>query len=117
MSGVKLWSVKQVGPVYFNGQQIGTTARDEHFVVDVKPGTYDVSCSPQEPEKNFVEKKSITFSAGETKHLVCDMATRGAGMYFGLIGAMVSEYLTKTYLEERMIDTQTSKLVGYSKLP
>lgn len=116
-SGVKLWSVKQVGPVYFNGRQVGVTAKDEHFVVDVKPGTYEVSCQPLEPEKNFVEKRSMTFFAGQTTYLACDMAPQGAGAMFGLIGALASQYLTKSYLEERKLEPKSSKLVGYARVP
>jgi hypothetical protein len=114
-SGIKMWSVHQVGPVEFNGQLVGHTSKDEHFVLDVLPGTYEASCSPQEPDKNFTEKRQFTFAAGETKYLACDMAPKGAGMYFGLIGALASTYLTKTYLTDAPLEV-TSKLVGYTRL-
>jgi len=115
MSGVKLWSVHQVGPVFVNNQRVGTNAKDEHLVVDVLPGAYEVYCTPEEPEKNFIEKRQFTFSAGETRYFACNMEPKGAGMYFGLIGVLASEHLTKTYFQERPIDTN-SKLVSYKKL-
>lgn len=113
-SGVKLWSVHQVGPVFIDNQRIGTNAKDEHFVVDLRPGTYEAYCTPAEPEKNFTEKRQFTFAANETRYLACDMESEGAGMYFGLIGALASEYLTKSYLQDRPLDP-TSKLVSYKK--
>jgi Protein of unknown function (DUF2846) len=115
MSGIKLWSVHQVGPVYINNQQVGNTAKDEHSVVDVLPGTYETYCAPEQPDKNFAEKRQFTFGAGETHYLACDMEPKGAGMYFGLIGALASDYLTKTFLNEKPLDAN-SKLVAYSKL-
>ena len=114
-SGVKLWSVKQVGPVYINGKPVGQTAKDEHFVVDLASGTYELSCEPLEPEKNLVEKRSMSFAPGETKYLACSMVPEGAGGMFGLIGALVSTYLSKSFLEEHKLDAQSSKLVGYSR--
>ncbi len=114
-SGVKLWSVKQVGPVYINGKRAGQTAKDEHFVVDVLAGSYELSCEPLEPEKNLVERRSMSFAAGQTSFLACTLASEGAGGAFGLIGALVSTYLTKSFLEEHKLDTQSSKLVGYTK--
>ena len=115
-SGVKLWSVHQVGPVFFNDQRVGTNAKDEHLVVDLRPGTYEAYCTPEEPEKNFSEKRQFTFVANETRYLACDMEPKGAGMYFGLIGALASEHLTKSYLQDRPIGPN-SRLVSYKKLP
>lgn len=112
-SGVKLWSVAQVGPVSINGKPVGQTAKDEHFVVDLAAGTYELSCEPLEPEKNLAEKRSISFALGETKYLACSMAPHGVGSMFGLIGALASTYLTKSFLEEHKFDVQSSKLVGY----
>jgi uncharacterized protein DUF2846 len=115
MSGVKLWSVHQVGPIYINNKRVGSDAKDEHFVVDVLPGTYEAYCTPEEPEKNFAEKQQFTFGAGETHYLVCDMEPKGAGMYFGLIGALASEYTTKTYLHEKQQMDANSRLVAYNQ--
>lgn len=112
---IKLRFVNQVGPVFINNQLVGTTAKDEHFAVDLLPGTYEVYCTPAEPDKNFIEKRQFTFKGGETRYFACDMESKGVGMFFGLVGALVSEYLTKTYLEERPMDNN-SKLVSYQKL-
>src|SRR6266487_904686 len=116
MTGVKLWSVHQVGPVFINNQNVGSTAKDEHFVVDLLPGIYEAYCTPEQSEKNFIEKRQFTFKAGETRYFACDMGPKGPGMYFGLIGVLASEYLTQTYLEERPMDNPNSKLVSYKKL-
>lgn len=116
MSGVKLWSVHQVGPVYINDQQVGSTAKNEHFVVDLMPGTYEAHCTPEEPYKNYVEKREFTFEAGEVRYLSCDQASKGVGMAFGLIGALLSEYVTKSYLKEKDSIDSSSKLVSYRKL-
>jgi hypothetical protein len=114
-SGIKVWSVHQVGPAYINGQLVGNLAKDEHLVVDVLPGHYEAYCSPEEPDKNFTDKRQFTFAAGETRHLACDMAPKGAGAYFGLIGALASTYLTQTYLTDEPMEPN-SRLVAYKKL-
>jgi len=116
MSGVKLWSVHQVGPVFINNQRVGATAKDEHLAVDLLPGTYEAYCTPEQPGKNFMEKRQFTFKAGEIRYFACDMDSKGAGMSLGLIGYLFSEYVTKTYLEERPMDNPNSKLVSYEKL-
>lgn len=113
--GVRMWSVHQVGPVFFNGEQVGTTAKGEYFVVDLRPGEYDVSCSPAEPEKNYTEPSKMTFTAGATHYLACDQVSKGAGVYFGAIGALASEYVTKTFLVERPLYPD-SKIVRYTKV-
>ena len=116
MSGVKLWSVHQVGPVFINNQLVGATAKDEHFAVDLLPGTYEAYCTPEQPYKTFIEKRQFTFMVGETRYFACDMDSKGVGMMFGLVGALASEYLTKAYLEEKPMDNPKSKLVSYKKL-
>jgi hypothetical protein len=115
MGGVRLWSVHQVGPVFINGQEVGKDAKGEHFVVDMLPGAYEAYCSPEDPYKNLVEKRTFTFGAAETHYLTCDMVQKGAGMFFGTVGALASEYLTKTYLNEKPLEAD-SKLVAYKKL-
>ena len=114
---VNLWSVHQVGPVFINGQEVGSTAEDEHFVVDLLPGTYELNCAPSEPEKNYSEKTTFVFSAGETRYLACDQitgawASKGVS---GYVGVMVSDdYLSKNAFVERSLD-ESSKLVSYRK--
>lgn len=115
MSGIKLWSVGQVGPVFINGQEVGSTAKNEYLAVDILPGTYETSCLPAQPDKNFTDKRQITFTAGETHYFACDMEPKGAGMYFGLIGALASQYLTQTHLDEKPADPLI-RLVSYKRL-
>lgn len=114
-SGVRLWSVHQVGPVYINNRQVGSTAKDEYIAVDLRPGTYEVYCSPEKPEKNKIIKTSITITAGQKLNLVCDMEQEGAGGMFGLLGAIAAEYLTRTVLVEREMDNPQSRLVSYKR--
>jgi hypothetical protein len=109
MQAVALANVRQVGPVYIDGRYVGSTGQNEYFVVDVTPGKYELACSPQEPVRNVAEKKSFGVAAGETKYLSCEMASAKSDLG--------PEYLSKTYLEERPLDLDGGKLVGYSKLP
>lgn len=112
-----LWSVNQVGPVYVDDTVVGSPGEKEHIIVDLYPGSYVVKCTPHEPDKNFAEPVTITVSSGQTRYFACDQAPKGLGMAFGLIGVLLSEHLTKTYPEERPLEAQSSKLVGYTKLP
>lgn len=114
----RLWAVGQVGPVFINDRQIWSSAIDEYIIVDLLPGIYEISWTPGDPDayKVFTEKRKVTLEAGEIRHFACDMAQKGAGMHFGLIGALASEYLTKTYLEERPMDNPDSILVAYKVL-
>jgi hypothetical protein len=43
------------------------------------------------------------------------MAPKGAGVYFGLIGSLASDYVAKTYLEERPMDNPDSIPVSYKR--
>lgn len=104
-----LTSVRQVGPVYVDGQYVGDVAQNEYFIVDVKPGTHSVSCSPLEPVRNFIEQRRVNFAPGKTKSLVCDMATAR--------GELGDKYSSRTYLEERTINLQQGAVVGYTKAP
>lgn len=115
MNGIRLWSVHQVGPVYLDGKDVGSTAKNEYIAVDVKPGTYEAYCTQDEPVKNYIKKSSITIKSGETKSFACDMATYGAGAAFGALGALASDYLTQSFLVERNVSAD-SKLVSYKKL-
>lgn len=112
-SWARLWAVGQVGPVFINGQQIWSSAKDEYIIIDLLPGTYELSWTPGNPDKNYTEKRLVQFRAGEIRHFACDMDQKGAGMHFGAIGALASEYLTKSYLEERPMDNPNSTLVAY----
>ena len=123
--GAELRSVQQVGPVFIDNRRVGSTAKGEHFIVDLMPGTYEVYCMPEQPEKNFVEKSQFTFKAGEIRYFACDMKSMNVtsstvGSMFGALGAAIaysaSEYVSKTYLAERPMDDPKSKLVSYKKL-
>lgn len=115
MNGIKLWSVHQVGPVFLNEKDIGSTAKNEYIAVDVNPGTYEAHCTQAEPVKNFIKKTNITIKAGQTKSFACDMSTYGSGGAFGILGALASDYLTQSFLIEREI-SEDSKLVSHKRL-
>lgn len=117
LGGNKLWSVNQVGPVYLNNKKLGSTAKDEHFVVDINPGTYEFYCSQEIPdEKLYKEKRNFEFVAGETRYFACDIKLeKNIGTMFGLAGALASKYLGRSYLEEKETLDSSSKLVAYSK--
>lgn len=109
MQQLALSSVRQVGPVYLNGKYVGNTGQNEYFVIDVAPGEYEASCSPQEPVRNIIEKMSFKVVSGETKHLVCEMGRPKMDE--------AEKYQSRTYLEERGIDLSTERAVVYTKLP
>ncbi len=115
-AGVKLWSVHQVGPVFVDDQHVGNTAKDEHFVVDLRLGSYEEYCEPEQPDRNRVEKRQFRFNAGETYYLSCEMSNKGVGIGFGMVGAIFSKYLTKSYLAEKTMSDPDSKLVAYKRL-
>jgi hypothetical protein len=114
-AGIKLWSIHQVGPVFFNDLHIGDTAKNEYIVVDLQPGTYETSCAPSDPEKNFPEKRNFIFLSGHTYYLACDMENN-AGMAFGLAGYLVSNYVSKTFLDEKSGPDPEDKVVSYKSL-
>jgi hypothetical protein len=109
----RLWTTEQLGPVFINDQPVWDAAKDEYIVIDLLPGSYKLSWTPRASEKIYTEKRQFTFRAGETRHFACDVAPKGAGSYFGLIGALASDYLYKTYLEERPMDNPNSNPVAY----
>lgn len=113
LSWVRLKGAALNGPVFINDRQVWTSEIDEYIIVDLLPGVYELSWTPGEPDKIYTEKRKITFQGGETRHFACDLAQKGAGVYFGLVGALASEYLYKSYLEERPMDNPNSTLVAY----
>jgi len=54
-------------------------------------------------ENCTVEKRQFTFNESDDRFFVCDMANKGVGIYFGLIGALASDYLQRMYIEERAL--------------
>lgn len=107
-TGGTLATVRQTGPVYIDGRWAGDVAQNEYIVLDVKPGVHEVGCSPLEPVKNYVEKRKVVFEPGETKSLVCDMATAR--------GDLAAGYNSKTYVVPRRINPAAAP-VDYKKIP
>lgn len=118
------------GPVVIDGQDVGHATSDEYFVVDLLPGTYAVTCTPDHLNGNFTEKRDLTFKVGETRAFACDRAPYGGGwaavVPFGAIGGAVvaaastsstsPKYSFKTHLVERPSIVRLRKVVAYSKL-
>jgi len=115
MSGVDLWSDHQVGPVFINQKNVGSTAKDEHIAVDLLAGTYEVYCTQNKPEKNLIEKRKITIQDRKSSYYACQMEMHGAGGFFGALGALASEYITKSYIDEGTLENPNSRLVSYLK--
>ena len=107
-TGGTLATVRQLGPVYIDGRWAGDVAQNEYIVLDVKPGVHEVACSPLEPVKNYIETRKVVFEPGETKSLVCDMATAR--------GDLAAGYNSKTYVEPRRINPAATP-VDYKKIP
>ena len=112
----KLKIKTQVGPVLLNKEVIGTTAKKEYFVVDVKPGEYSLECTPSTSKKNYVNDLDVTFVAGETRYFSCNMKTKGFGFWLGPFGILLSRYLTQTFPIEETEAQLNGNLVSYSQL-
>lgn len=105
---------EHVGPIFINNQNVGSTAYREYIAVDLQPGSYEAYCTPEEPLKNFPEKRQIVVKAGDQQYFACDVIPKGSAS-FGLLGMALADYLSATALVERPLASD-SKLVGYSKI-
>lgn len=111
---VRMWNNSQVGPVFINGLNVGSTAKNEHFSVDIEPGEYEIYCDSHTPnKKRYSEKKTYVLSSGDKRYFACDMAKKGVGVHFGLIGILASEYLWKSMVNERPLDNPKSRYVEH----
>jgi len=112
--GVRNWSDNQVGPVYINDIRVTSTAKDEHFIVDIEPGDYQLHCDTNKRGiKRLIKKNSYNFAAGEERNLSC-MVQPMAAAYFGLIGLAVAKYAEQSSVVEQPFDIGQSRLVGYA---
>jgi len=112
--GVRNWSDNQVGPVYINDIKVTSTAKDEHFIVDIKPGVYQLHCDTNKPGiKRLLKKNSYSFAAGEEHSLSC-MVQAKAAAYFGLIGIAVAKHAEQSSVVEQSFDIEQSRLIGYA---
>ena len=110
----KLWSEGQVGPVFINGQRVWTFAKNEHIAIDLLPGVYEVNWVPNQADKVFSQKTTITITSGSNRYFATDSEPR-IGASFGLIGALLSEYLSNSVINEKQKLDVESKLVSYMK--
>jgi hypothetical protein len=121
MDWANLWTVDQIGPFFINNQRISTPAEGEHLIIDLLPGTYELSWIPNKSDKIFQEKHKFTLNSGETRYFACDVAIKkGAwewelfGLTGALAGALAAEYTAKTYVIERPMDNPNSIPVVYT---
>ena len=117
------------GLVTINDQDVGHATSDRYLVVDLRPGTYEVACTPENPKDYFIEKRNLIFAAGEII-LACDRAPYGAGwgavLPFGAIGGAVAgaasasepnkSYTLKSHIVPRPTKSKFNKVVSYMKL-
>lgn len=125
--------------IFVNDSKVATLSENQYTVLDIKSGSYLIGCSPTEPSKNYPVAKAITFKPGGHKYFACDMdnfsedtrakdtvlmvpfgvlggAVGGAigGAIMGASDASLSDFKTKSYLDERPLPAG-SQLVGYYK--
>jgi len=111
---VKLWTEGQVGPVFINGKRIWTFAKNEYVAIDLLPGVYEIYWVPNKNDKIFSQKTAITITAGTTRFFGADSEAR-VGAFFGLAGALASDYLFNSLISEKQKIDSESKLVSYVK--
>ncbi|WP_041533002.1 DUF2846 domain-containing protein [Pelobacter propionicus] len=114
-SNIPLKETANTGPVFVNGQNIGSTAFKEYIVADIMPGRYEAYWVPTAPEKFYSEKTMIDIQVGQVRYFSCDISTMGEGGSLGLIGVLASDYLWRGWLAERPLDNE-GKLVSYFKI-
>lgn len=103
----------QTGPVFIDGINVGSVARNEHIIVDLLPGTYEMSWIPHEPYKVFIEKTKISVALGQTRQYSCDMGQKGSGIMFGAIGVFASDYIYRGFLTEQPIKSDNRPVAYY----
>jgi hypothetical protein len=114
---VDLKKKSQTGPIYINGQKVGSIAYKEYLAVDLLPGSYRVYWEPEEGKENFSSgKKVITLKAGDIRYFTCDQS---AGVYpgrgWGFVSTLSSKFPWYGYLTERSSLDDKSRLVSYFK--
>ena len=70
---VQLWSKHQVGPFLINDKEVGSTAKGEYLLVDLRPGTYKATCTQHDPFNTTNLPVEIQINAGEQRYFACDM--------------------------------------------
>lgn len=73
-NGVQLWSKHQVGPFLINDKEVGSTAKGEYILVDLRPGTYEATCTQHKPFNTTNLPIELQINAGEQRYFACDMA-------------------------------------------
>lgn len=130
--------------IIVNDNKIASLKENQYVVADIKAGDYVIGCIPTEPTKNFPVGKSVKFKSGSFKYYACDMdsfaedtrakdgaITAAMALPFGFLGgavggalggaiagatdASLSDFKTKTYLDERPIPSGY-QLTEYKRL-
>jgi len=122
-NGIQLWSKHQVGPFLINDKEVGSTAKGEYLLVDLRPGTYKATCTQHEPFNTTNLPVELQINAGEQRYFACDMAfademdslAEELILPGGVRGFMSIASGTVSFLKERPIDLYDSKLSFYTK--
>jgi len=121
--GVQLWSKHQVGPFLINDKEVGSTAKGEYLLVDLRPGIYKATCTQHEPFDTTDLPIELQINAGEQRHFACDMAfademdslAEELILPGGVRGFMSIASGTVSFLKERPVDLYDSILSSYTK--
>ena len=117
-AGEKLASARQIEPVFINGKRVGQVAKDEYFVVDIQPGTYEAYCAPEASEKTQVHKQQVTFKPDELRYFSCDIE-EAPGSKAGWVDSLLAKAASRSsrsYLAEYPSNQVGSRLTDYRKL-
>jgi hypothetical protein len=120
---VQLWSKHQVGPFLINEREVGSTAKGEYIMVDLRPGTYVATCTQHEPFNTTNLPIELQINEGEQRYFACDMAFEDEfdslaeelilpGGWRGFLSIASGEI---SFLMERPIDLYDSKLSSHTK--
>ena len=121
-NGVQLWSKHQVGPFLINDKEVGSTAKDEYILVDLRPGIYEATCTQHDPFNTTNVPVELQINAGEQRYFACDMAFADEAdslpevlFLGGLSGFLTIASGEISFLKERPIDLYDNILSSYTK--
>ncbi len=68
-------------------------------------------------KKLYNERRQFTFKAGETRYFACNIDyEKNIGAMFGLVGALATKYLGRSYIDEKGGRDPDSLVVTYYKM-
>ena len=112
-AGEQLAATRQVGPVFINQQRVGAVGKDEYFIVDLLPGTYEAHCGPQNAGNTQVEKLTFTVKPDELRYFSCDIDPLSAKAGGSTLGNWLGSAPSKAYLAEYPSNQVGARLTEY----